>query len=324
VVKFCTAILAITSIPALLAQSTTSMPTTQGAQPPAAMPGPKMAPVDPNKIVLKVGSEQLTAAQFEALIEALPAQYQSFARGPQKRQFAESIVQLKLLSQSASKAGLDKSEKVQEQLKFQRENMLAQAMFENIQQTAKVDDAAVQTYYDAHKNEYESVKAKHILIRVKGAPMPGAEGKPELTDEQALAKATEILTRLKAGGDFAAIAKTDSDDTGSAQQGGDLGEFHRGMMVPPFEDAAFALKVGEFSAPVKTPFGYHIIVVQAHNTKPLAEARPDIEKSLRPEVAKKEVQAMREKSDVKIDDGFFGPAAAPEAAPGAPGVQPVK
>jgi hypothetical protein len=310
VVKFCTAILAITSIPALLAQSTTSMPTTQGAQPPAAMPGPKMAPVDPNKIVLKVGSEQLTAAQFEALIEALPAQYQSFARGPQKRQFAESIVQLKLLSQSASKAGLDKSEKVQAQLK--------------IQQTAKVDDAAVQTYYDAHKNEYESVKAKHILIRVKGAPMPGAEGKPELTDEQALAKATEILTRLKAGGDFAAIAKTDSDDTGSAQQGGDLGEFHRGMMVPPFEDAAFALKVGEFSAPVKTPFGYHIIVVQAHNTKPLAEARPDIEKSLRPEVAKKEVQAMREKSDVKIDDGFFGPAAAPEAAPGAPGVQPVK
>jgi peptidyl-prolyl cis-trans isomerase C len=313
-VKFCTAILAITTIPALFAQST-SMPTVQGPKPPAVAPTAPAAPVDPNKVVLKVGTEQLTAAQFEALIEALPPQYQSFARGPQKRQFAESIVQLKLLSQGATSEGLDKSAKVQEQLKFQRENMLAQAMFEKIQQTAKVDDALVQTYYNAHKNEYESVKAKHILIRVKGAPMPGAEGKPELTDEQALAKAEDIEKRLKAGGDFAAIAKTDSDDTGSAQQGGELGEFHRGMMVPPFEEAAFAQKVGEIGAPVKTPFGYHIIVVEAHNVKPLADAKADIEKSLRPEVAKKEVQAMREKSDVKIDDGFFGPAPAPQAAP---------
>ena len=66
--------------------------------------------------------------------------------------------------------------------------------------------------------------------------MPGAEGKPELTDEQALAKAQEIRKKLVAGGDFAAIAKADSDDTGSAQQGGDLGEFRRGMMVPPVRD----------------------------------------------------------------------------------------
>ena len=206
-------------------------------------------------------------------MEALPAQYQTFARS-QKRQFVESIVQLKLLSQSATAAGLDKSSKIQEQLKFQRENMLAQAMFENMQQTVKVDDAQVKAYYEAHKNEYESVKAKHILIRVKGAPMPGAEGKPELTEEQALAKAEDVLKKLKAGGDFAAIAKTESDDTGSAQQGGELGEFHRGMMVPPFEEAAFAQKVGEVGAPVKSPFGYHLIVVEAHNTKPLAEARP--------------------------------------------------
>src|SRR5437899_1616588 len=123
------------------------MPTAQGTKPPAVTAAPNAPPVDPNKVVLKVGSEQLTAAQFETLVEALPPQYQSFARGPQKRQFAESIVQLKLLSQGAASAGLDKSQKVQEQLKFQRENMLAQAMFESIQQTAKVDDASVQKYY---------------------------------------------------------------------------------------------------------------------------------------------------------------------------------
>ncbi|MDQ1471665.1 MAG: peptidyl-prolyl cis-trans isomerase [Bryobacterales bacterium] len=314
-VKFRTAILALTAVPALLAQ--TSMPTAPAPKfsGPVATPAPAAPPTDPNKVVLNVGSEQMTAAQFDALVDALPAQYQSYARGPQKRQFVETVVQLKLLSQSAAKAGLDKTSKMQEQLKFQKENLLAQSMFENIQQNTKVDDAAVQAYYNGHKNEYESVKAKHILIRVKGAPMPGAEGKPELTEEQALAKAQDVVKRLKAGGDFAATAKTDSDDTGSAQQGGDLGEFHRGMMVPPFEEAAFALKIGEISEPVKSPFGYHVILVQSHTSKPMAEVRPEIEKALRPEVAKKEVQSMREKASVKIDDAFFGPAVAPEAAP---------
>jgi foldase protein PrsA len=263
----------------------------------------------------------MTVGQYETMVEALPAQYQSYARGPQKRQFAESIVQLKLLSQGAQKAGLDKTPKLQEQLKFQRENLLAQSMFENIQQTSKVDEKAVLAYYDAHKNEYESVKAKHILIRMKGAPMPGAEGKPELTEEQALAKAQDVVKRLKAGGDFAAIAKTDSDDTGSAAQGGELGEFHRGMMVPPFEEAAFAQKLGEVGEPVKSPFGYHVIVAETHTTKPMADVRPEIEKALRPDVAKKEVQGMREKANVQIDDSFFGPAVTPEA-PGAAGAPP--
>jgi parvulin-like peptidyl-prolyl isomerase len=299
------------------------MPVVPGAKAAGTMaapaPTPAAPPADPNKIVLTIGSEKMTAGQFESMVDALPAQYQQVARGPRKREFAESIVQLKLLSQSAEKAGLEKSAKVQQQLQFQRENLLAQAMFESIQQTAKVDDAAVQTYYASHKNEYDSVKAKHILIRIKGAPMPGKEGKPELTEEQALAKAQDVVKKLKAGADFAEEAKTESDDTGSAQQGGDLGEFHRGMMVPPFEEAAFALKVGEISEPVKSPFGYHIILVQAHNTKSLADVKPEIEKALRPEMAKKEVVAMREKSAVQIDDSFFGPAPvappAPVAAP---------
>ncbi len=320
-VKFCTAILALTAVPVLFAQ-TTSLPTAPGPKAAGAMAAPATPaapPTDPNKVVMTVGTEKLTAGQWEALVESLPAQYQSVARGPRRREFVESIVQLKLLSQSAEKAGLDKSEKVQQQLRFQRENLLAQAMFESLQAGTKVDAALVKTYYDGHKNEYESVKAKHILIRMKGAPMPGADGKPELTEEQAQAKATELVKKLKAGGDFAAIAKAESDDSGSAQQGGDLGEFHRGMMVPPFEDAAFAQKVGEISEPVKSPFGFHIIVVQGHNLKTLDEVKPDIEKALRPEVAKKEVEALRGKSTVVVDDGFFGPVAAPDA-PAAPPV----
>jgi len=280
------------------------------AQPAVAAPS---APEDPNKVVITVGGTKITVGQWESIVAALPAQFQSYARTAGKRAFAENLVQLNLLSAEAIKAGLDKTPKMLEQLKFQRENMLAQAMFEDIQKTAKVDDKTVQEYYESHKNEYESIVAKHILIRVKGAPMPAPDGRPELTEEQALAKAQDVRKRLAAGGDFSAIAKTDSDDTGSAEKGGDLGEFHRGMMVPPFETAAFALKTGEISEPVKTPFGYHVIVVTEHKTKSIAEVRAEVEKAVKPEMAKKTIDDMRAKATVTIDDAFFGPA--PEKQP---------
>jgi parvulin-like peptidyl-prolyl isomerase len=86
------------------------------------------------------------------------------------------------------------------------------------------------------------------------------------------------------------------------------------MMVPPFEEAAFAAKVNEVTEPVKTPFGYHVIKVESHVTKSLADARPDIEKKLRPEIARTSVENLRKDATVQMDDGFFGPA--PAATPG--------
>lgn len=288
------------------------MPVAPAHQAPAGAmtPSPNVPPslMDPNRVVLTIGDIKLTAADYERLVAALPQQYQAYANGPGKRAFAENLVQMKLLSNEAVKENLDKSPQVEDELRFQREDLLARAMFTHYQETAKVDDAAVQQYYAAHTGEFESVKASHILIRVKGAPMPAAAGKPELTDEQALAKAQEIRKQLVAGADFAAIAKTESDDTGSAVKGGSLGEFHRGQMVPPFEQAAFALKPGEISEPVKTPFGYHIIMVEAHTTRPLAEVKPEIEKKLRPEIARKQLEALRSSTSVTFDDTFFGPA----------------
>jgi peptidyl-prolyl cis-trans isomerase C len=314
-VKICVALLAL-SIPALFAQITPA-PKITGAAP--APPPAASAPADANKVILTIGTTRMTQADYEKMVDGLPAQYQSYARGAStKRQFVETIVQMKLLSAQAQQLSLDKDPKLEEQIAFQRQSLMAQAMFEHMQQEVKVDDAQIQLYYDAHKNEYESLRAKHILIRVKGAPMPAAAGKPELTDEQALAKAQDIRKRLAAGEDFAALATAESDDTGSASKGGDLGEFHRGMMVPPFEQAAFALNVGDVSEPVKTPFGYHIIVVLEHKSKSLAEVKPDIEKALRPQEARKAVEAMRNNASVQIDDSFFGPPAPPPPAPSVP------
>ncbi len=297
------------------------MPVAGRGPSPVPTTSPVAPPADPNKVILTIGDEKITEKQFDDMVNGLPQQYQQLARGPQKRQFAEQIVQIRVLSQEAEKRKLDQTSKVAEQLRFNRQNILAGAMFQALQEEAKVDDAAVQKYYDDHKSDFETVRARHILIRVKGAPMQAPAGKEELTDEQALAKAQDIRKKIAAGEDFATLAKADSDDTGSAAQGGDLGEFKKGMMVPPFEQAAFAAKVGDVTDPVKSPFGYHIIKVEAHTTKTLADAKPEILQKLRPESARHELEALQKATPVQMDDAFFGPAPAatkpPVAAPAA-------
>jgi parvulin-like peptidyl-prolyl isomerase len=100
----------------------------------------------------------------------------------------------------------------------------------------------------------EQVRARHILISV-------AADASEADKELALAEAISITQRLRAGGDFAELAVQFSDDTGSGQQGGDLGLFGRGQMVTEFEEAAFSLPIGQISDPVLSQFGYHIIEV---------------------------------------------------------------
>jgi peptidyl-prolyl cis-trans isomerase C len=277
-------------------------------------PAPPAAPSDPNAVVLTIGDHKITAAEFYELIKALPQQYQETARGAGRRDFARNLVELQVLAAEALKLGLDKQPATKLQLEFQRDNMLAQAMFLNLQQTTTISDSDIQTYYDAHKSDYETLTARHILIRVKGAPMPATPGKPELSDDEAKAKADGIRKRIVGGEDFAKIAKDESDDTSSGEKGGDLGEFKKGMMVPPFENAAFALKPGDISEPVLSPFGYHIIQVQTHVTKPLADVKAEILAQLKPNAARQAVSAMTGKTNVELNDGFFGPAT-PSAPP---------
>jgi peptidyl-prolyl cis-trans isomerase C len=266
-------------------------------------------PADPNMVVITVGDHKITVAEFQALIKALPQQYQEAAKGPGRRDFAKNLVELQVLADEAVKLGIDKQPETKVQLEFQRDNMLAAAMFQGLQQTATVSDAEVQAYYDAHKADYETLTARHILIRVKGAPMPATPGKPELSDDEAKAKAQSVRKRIIGGEDFAKVAKEESDDTSSGEKGGDLGEFKKGMMVPPFETAAFAQKPGDVGEPVQTPFGYHIIQVQTHKIKTLDEVKDQILAQLKPNAARKEVEALTGKVKVDINDSFFGPAA---------------
>ena len=161
-----------------------------------------------------------------------------------------------------------------------RESMQITAMLQaELDAKTAVSAEQVNDFYVKNPSAFqqgERVKASHILIRVQ-ANADAAER------EKAREKAAGILADLKAGKDFAALAKQYSDDPGSGAQGGDLGFFQRGQMVPPFEQAAFALQVGQTSDLVTSDFGIHIIRVtdrQPGRTQPLEEVKTDIEEYL--------------------------------------------
>src|SRR4029079_739555 len=140
---------------------------------------------------------------------------------------------------------------------------------------APVTDEAIEEYYVLNEDEFkteETVSARHILKKVDSD-----------ADENAKAAARDAITKVKAridaGEDFAKVAEEESQDEGSAKNGGDLGSFGRGKMVQPFEDAAFALQPGQTSDIVESPFGFHLIQVYDHKaagTRSLADVHDEI------------------------------------------------
>lgn len=292
--------------------------------PPKVVTPPIPAPpaVPPDTVILTIGDEKITAGEFDQLIDALPEQYRAVARGPNRRQFAEQLVRIKILAREAQRRKLDQTPALVRQIELQKSNILANALYQDLVANANVDEAAARKYFEQHKPEYESVRARHILVRAKGSRMPVPAGKTELTDEEALAKAQELRKKLAAGDDFAALAKAESDDARTAPNGGELNTFKHGQMAAQFDQAAFSLPVGQLSEPVKTEFGYHLIQVEQHEVKTFEEVRPEIEKKMRPELARQAMDNLQKLVPVTLDDKFFGPAppvppAPPPAAPSA-------
>lgn len=152
-----------------------------------------------------------------------------------------------------------------------------------------VEEADIRDCYNADRarfSEPEQIRARHILLKVDAEAGPE---KKQAVREQAAA----LGEQAKGGADFAALAREHSQDEATAAEGGDLGFFGRGVMVPAFEQAAFALQPGELSDVVETPFGFHVIRLEEKKparVRPLDEVRPEIVRELQQDMAEREAR----------------------------------
>ncbi|PYQ72205.1 MAG: hypothetical protein DMG04_18300 [Acidobacteria bacterium] len=172
-----------------------------------------------------------------------------------------------------------------------------------IASTALVQESDIGAFYEQNLPRFkqdESVHASHILIAASENATPGQKA-------EARSKAQSLLRKVRGGADFATVARAESQDPGTAQNGGDLGFFAKGRMTPAFEAAAFKLKAGEISGVVETPFGFHIIRVherRAPRTATLAEVSGQIKQFLeqgrRDQKLETFIQQVRGKSKIDI------------------------
>jgi len=216
-------------------------------------------------------------SQAEAMLrlQSEERQYSEFRVAPE--QFADKV---KIEASAVQKYYDDNKSRfeVPEQVKAEFIVLSLDALLAQV----TVDEAEVKAWYDAHKDRYmqgEERRASHILI----------EAKTPADKEKAKAKAEEVLKEVQGSpAKFADLAKKYSEDTGSANNGGDLGFFGHGMMVKPFEDAVFKLKDGEISGLVESDFGYHIIKlteIKASKQRSFEEVRAEIESELKHQAA---------------------------------------
>lgn len=211
----------------------------QAGTPGAAESGPSVATVN---------GQPVSSSVFDLYIGTVSQQPAENITAEQKAQLLDQLVAMKLAADAAQKAGLDKDKDVLSQLELTRLNVLADAQFKKMLADSPISDAEVQTEYDAQvaampKAGGTEYNASHILVDSK-------------------ATADAVVKELKAGGDFAKIAKEKSKD-GSKDNGGSLGWFTPETMVKPFADAVVSLQKGKYTEePVESQFGWHVILLQ--------------------------------------------------------------
>ena len=307
------------------------------AQASAVAAPPKPFPAVLPEVLARVNGETITRPEFEEAIGALEQRNQAPVPPDQRdavyRGVLDQLVGLKLLSQEVAakkiavpEADVD-AQMAQMRTQFPSEDVFNQALKAQNKTLAMVKADArrsmaitrmlevalegkvavspeqAQKFYDENPDQFkrpEQVRASHILIGTQ-------ENADVAAKAAAKRKAEGVLKQLKSGGDFAALAKENSQDPGSAVKGGDLGLFSRGQMVGPFDQVAFTLAPGATSDLVETQFGYHIIRVvekKEAGAVPLDEVRPQLEQFLQNQNRQREmtsyVAALKARGKVEV------------------------
>ena len=243
-------------------------------------------------------SAQLVKNEFDSMVKQLPQD---------KLQMLESQLKLQKKTIDSYKNEIANDPMAQKGAAFSK------YLKEKIEPQCNISDADIEKFYRENQKNFqvpEEITASHILIRPQ---VPAGKEKDAAAvakaDAEALAKIKAIQAKLKQGADFGALAEKESACPSGKSAKGSLGKFKRGMMVPEFDKAAFALKKGEMSDIVKTQFGYHIIKLTdrtAAGYEPLAKVKGDIKNYLKAkkteEILKAQIEKTRKELGIKINN----------------------
>lgn len=203
-----------------------------------------------NKILAVVGKQQITESDLNNILSRYPKEQQSRLSNEQgKKQLLEQIIGFELMYQFGKENGYDNLEEYKVQVENVKKEILTQMVVNKVLLQVTVTDEEALAYYEANKDmflEPATVTAKHILVDSEEScnAIKGKIASGEISFEEAASQYSSCPSK---------------------EQGGNLGSFSKGMMVPEFEKVAFELPVGEISDAVQTQFGFHLIKVEAKN-----------------------------------------------------------
>lgn len=220
-----------------------------------------------NNVLARVNGVEITQEHLEQTLMRYPQERQSYLNTDLgRKQLLEQIISFELMYNYGKEIGLDKDAQYLAQVEVMKKEILIQSAINNALSKIGISEEEITKYYNDNKDMFmdqESVRAKHILV-------------------ETIEECEQIAKEISEGLSFEEAAERFSSCPSGAN-GGDLGAFTRGRMVPEFEKAAFELNIGEISGPVQTQFGYHLIKVEekkSASVKPLEEVKNSVANTL--------------------------------------------
>lgn len=282
----------------------------QQVPPGIAAPQPVAQPIPdlpPNTIVVTFDGKGYTAEEVRTMLGGLPPQaMQGIQQNPQMAM--NQLFLIRYLSDEAAKAKLDQQSPHKEALEAVRRQYLANASIQEQNNKVVVTPADQEAYYEKNKDKYDMAGLAVIYLAFSNNPVPSTDPKAKkpLTEVEAKAKADKLTAELKAGADFAKLAKEHSDDRDSADKGGAYATIRRADNFPAaIKDAVFKLKFNETSEPVRQANGFYLLKRTEKTAQPYAEVRDQIFQQLKQEKFQQWFQELQKKMVVKIEKPEF-------------------
>jgi len=271
----------------------------------AAAPAAAPAPVPPETVVATIGDQTITQADLDFAAEDLQQELQQVPPDEQRAFLVTVLIDMKVMAKAARAAGMADTDMFKRRLQYLEERSLRRDYFTQKVAAAVTEDTVKAAYAEFVKDfkPVEEVHARHILVA---------------TEDEAKA----VKAELDGGKPFEVLAMEKTTDPSGKQNGGDLGFFSKGMMVPEFEAVAFTLEPGKISDPVQSQFGWHIIKVEEKRMSappPIAQVQQRLGQQVMFKAFDESVAALKKDLTVDIPDATLAAAVKKQSEPQAEG-----